>query len=121
MVAGQASSGGNARSSAASIRARRSSSAPARPCARAPALRLAAILGGEGLGAGLAPGVQRRLTARVLHQELDLAFRLLELGVAEAGEPDALFVELQRLLERQLPLLEALDDLLELLERALER
>ena len=62
-----------------------------------------------------------RLATRVLEQHLDLALGLLELAVAQPRQPDALLVELQRLLERQLAALELLHDLLELRERLLER
>src|SRR5258706_5785726 len=116
MVPGQAVSLGSARSRAASTSARIRSRARSRS-GSAPVIVLGA---GQGLRLRAAVLVEEGLAARVLHEHLDLALRLLELAVAEAGEPDALLVELERLLEGQLALLELLDDLLELLQRVLE-
>src|SRR6185436_7371248 len=87
---------------------------PARSGARAPS----GLAEGRLLGTALL--VEDELAPRVLHQELDLSFGLLELGVAQAREPDPFLVELQRLLEGQLAALQALNDLLELLQRGLE-
>ena len=61
-----------------------------------------------------------RLPLRVGEDQLDLLLHFLEPLVAEAREADAFLEELQRLVERQLLSLEALHDLLELLERFLE-
>src|SRR5258706_16474767 len=113
MVPGQAVSLGSARSRAASTSARIRSRARSRS-GSAPVIVLGA---GQGLRLRAAVLVEEGLAARVLHEHLDLALRLLELAVAEAGEPDALLVELERLLEGQLAPLQLLDDLLELLPR----
>src|SRR6266704_2606189 len=116
MVAGQVVSEGSARSRAASTPARSPSSVASRS-----GVRSGRIVGpGQRLRLGPAILVEDRLPARVLHEHLDLALGLLELAVAEAREPDPLFVELQRLLEGQLALLELRHDLLELLQRFLE-
>src|SRR3989442_9007001 len=117
MVAGQVVSEGSARSRAASTSARSRSSVVSRSGVRS------GLIVGPGQRLCLRPAflVEDRLPAGVLHEHLDLALRLLELAVAEAGEPDALFVELQRLLQGQLALLQPLHDLLELLQRPPER
>src|SRR6266704_3860052 len=117
MVAGQVVSEGSARSRAASTSARSPSSVASRYGVRS------GLIVGPGQRLRLRPAflVEDRLPARVLHQHLDLALGLLQLAVAEAGEADALLVELQRLLQGQLALFELLHDLLELLQRVLER
>ena len=58
--------------------------------------------------------------AVALVQDLDPALGVFEPAVAEPGEVHAAFVELQRRLERQVALLELLDDRLELGDRRLE-
>src|SRR6266705_5773701 len=117
MVAGHFASEGRARSRAASTSAR----SPASVASRSGAGSGLIVGPGQRLRLGPAFPVEDGLPARVLHEHLDLALGLLELAVAEAGEPDALFVELQRLLQGQLALLELLHALLELLQRLLER
>src|SRR5207249_515845 len=98
---------------------------PARPRAKAPprtadrrAPTASSLAEGRLLGPALA--VEDEIASRVLHEQLDLAFCLLQLGMAEPREADPLLVEGERLLEGQLALLEALDDRLQLLERGLE-
>src|SRR6185295_13552061 len=115
MVDGQSDSAGRAASSAASTRRRRASS----PAARSP-LSDSPVAAREGRLPGSAARVEDEIPARVLEEQLDLALRLLQLGVAEAREPHALFVEDERLLEGQLALLELLDDLVQLLQGGLE-
>src|SRR6476661_4343619 len=103
MVGGQSDSRGRAASSAASIRRRRASKSAARSL-----LSDSPVAPGEGRLLGAAAGVEDEVAARVLQEQLDLAFRLLQLGVAQARETDALFVEHERLLEGQLALLQLL-------------
>src|SRR5690348_3571537 len=99
MVGGQSDSTGRAASRAASIRRRRASSL----CSAARSLVSdSPVAAREGRLLGTAAGVEDEVPALVLEEQLDLALRLLELGVAEAREPHALFVEDERLLERQL-------------------
>src|SRR5262249_35311225 len=115
MVAGQAVSGGSAPSSAASTRRRRASrraSVPAVSASPVPAGERRLLRAAGGVGGDLAP--------RVLEEQLDLALRLLELGGAEPRQPDPLLVEDQGLLQRQVPLLELLHDLVELEQGGLE-
>src|SRR5713226_9281887 len=115
MVGGQSDSAGRAASSAASIRRRRASSSAARsPFSASP------LAAGERRLLGTAVGVHDEIAARVLEEQLDLALRLLQLGVAQAREPHALLVEEERLLERKVALLELLHDLVQLLEGRLE-
>src|SRR5437762_1435083 len=115
MVDGQADSAGRAASRAASTRRRRASISAARS-----RLSASPVAAGERRLLRLPGGVGGDLAAAVLEQELDLAFRLLELGVAESGQADALLVEDERLLEGQVALLELLHDLVQLLEGGLE-
>src|SRR6266850_3128491 len=115
MVGGQSGSAGRAASSAASIRRRRASS----PAARS-GFSDSPVAAGERRLLGAAAGVEDEVPARVLQQQLDLALRLLQLGVAQAREPHALLVEDERLLEGQLALLQLLHDLVELLQGGLE-
>src|SRR5690349_10580092 len=61
-----------------------------------------------------------RLPLGVGENELDLLLHLFELLIAKAREADAFLEQLQRLVERQFLRLEALHDLLELLEGFLE-
>src|ERR1051325_7909978 len=61
-----------------------------------------------------------RLSLGVGKNELDLLLDLFQLLIAEAGEANPFLEQLQRLVERQLLGLEALHDLLELLEGFLE-
>src|SRR3989442_1214940 len=107
MVAGHFVSEGSARSRAASTSAR----SPSRVASRSGVL--SGLIVGPGQRLRLRPAilVEDRLPARVLHEHLDLALGLLELAVAEAGGPDALFRELQGLLQGQLALLQLLVDL----------
>src|SRR5258706_5677145 len=117
MVGGQWDSAGRAASSAASIRRRRASS----PCSAArSALSASPVAAGERRLLGTAIGIHDEIAARVLEKQLDLALRLLQLGVAQAREPHALLVEDERLLERKVALLELLHDLVQLLEGRLE-
>src|SRR5688572_13849156 len=122
MVAGHAVSGGRARSSAASRMGRFTPIQVARGDVGAGSARgglvTRRLLEGRGLRAALL--VEDEVAAGILQQQLDLALRLLELGVAEAGQLDAFFVEDERLLERQLAFFQALHDLLELEESGLE-
>src|SRR5262245_8222289 len=120
MVAGHAVSGGSAASSAFS-RSARSRSCSAAVAAAASGRDVVIFRAGNRLRARPALGVEHHVSPGVLDQHLDLALGLLQLAVAEAREPDALLVELQRLLEGELALLELLDDLLQLLQRLLER
>src|SRR5262249_40930243 len=64
------------------------------------------VIGGE--------GCRRRLQLTALVENFDAALGLLELRMAEPRELDTPLVEGQRLLERQVTLLELLDDGLEL-------
>src|SRR5438128_1933325 len=106
MVAGHFVSEGSARSRAASTSARSPSSVASRSGVRS------GLIVGPGHRLRLRPAflVEDRLPAGVLHEHLDLALGLLELAVAQAGEPDAVLVELQGFLEGQLALLELLHD-----------
>src|SRR5260221_11860920 len=115
MVPGQAVSLGSARSRAASTSARIRSRARSRS-GSAPVIVLGA---GQGLRLRAAVLVEEGLAARVLHEHLDLALRLLELAVAEAGEPDAPPRERWRLLRGRLPPLRLLDAPLGARQRAL--
>src|SRR6185369_1777535 len=115
MVGGQSDSAGKAASSAASIRRRRASSPAARSL-----LSDSPVAAGERRLLGAAARVEDEVAPRVLEEQLDRALRLLQLGVAQAGETDALLVEDERLLEGQLALLQLLNDLVQLLERGLE-
>src|SRR5262245_29066561 len=116
MVAGHALSGGRAASRAFSTRPRSRS-----PSAAPGSGRGVVIVGTrQRLRPRLPLGVEHDVPARVLDQHLDPALRLLELAVAEAREADALLVELQRLFEGEVALLQLLHDLLELLQGLLE-
>src|SRR5262245_52042317 len=120
MVAGQASAEGSAWSRAASTSARRpprTASPAADGASDGPVILFRAR---QRTRPWLPLLVQQGFAARVLHQHLDLALGLLQLAMAEPGQPDALLVELQRLLEGQVALLQLLHDLLELLQRPLE-
>src|SRR5258708_12645496 len=126
MVGGQRDSGGRAAPSAASIRGRRASSHWRPPAsvggcsaARSP-LSASPVAAGERRLLGTAIGIHDEIAARVLEEPLDLALRLLQLGVAQAREPHSLLVEEERLLERKVALLELLHDLVQLLEGRLE-
>src|ERR1700687_2132007 len=102
MVGGQSDSRGRAASRAASTRRRRSSSS----AASAPGIRPRPSPGPSPVAAAerrllrLAARVEDEVAARVLEQQLDLALRLLELGVAQPREAHPLLVEDERLLER---------------------
>src|SRR5687768_16455970 len=98
MVAGHSVSPGSARSSASSTTARRAAIQPASAAAEAGSARGLVTRRLEGRGHEIAAGV--------LQQQLDLALRLLELGVAHPRQPHALLVQGQRLLERELALLQ---------------
>src|SRR5438045_4041401 len=113
MVGGQADSAGRAASRAASTSRRRDSISGARSLSASP------VAAGERCLLRTAGGVERDLSAAVLEEQLDLALRFLELGVAQPRETDPLLVEDERLLEGQVALLELLHDLVELLEGGL--
>src|SRR3989442_14453110 len=97
MVAGHFVSEGSARSRAASTSARSPSSVASRSGVRS------GLIVGPGQRLRLRPAilVEDRLPARVLHEHLDLALGLLELAVAEAGEPGGPLLERPRLLRGQ--------------------
>src|SRR6478735_6667436 len=105
MVAGHADAGGSAASRASSTARRRASSSAARS-----SLSASPVAAGERRLLRPPGGVERDLAAGVLQEELDLALRLLQLAVAQAGETDPLFVEHERLLQGQVALLELLHD-----------
>src|SRR5258707_1326983 len=109
-IAGHAGGNGSQRSSAASTRARalvRNSASESVTTSTA-----LGILGGKRR--------RRRLQLTALVEDLDAALRLLELRVAEARELDAAFVERERLLEREIPFFQLLDDRFELGDRRFE-
>src|SRR5260370_30812979 len=111
MVPGHVASGGSARSRATSIPVRSRSRVVPWSAARS------GLIVGPGQRLGLRPAfpVEDGLPVGALHKHLDLALGLLELAVAQAGEPNALFVQLQRLLHGHLALLHLLDALLRVL------
>src|SRR5204862_1749555 len=115
-------SAGRAASRAASTRRRRSSIPveASRAIRGAPPPTGSLLPASEGRLARPALGVEHEVAARVLEQQLDLALRLLQLGVAQAAQPHALLVEDERLLQRQLALPELLHDLVVLEEGGLE-
>src|SRR5262249_38944394 len=63
---------------------------------------------------------RRRLQLAAFVENLDAPLGILEPGVAEAGQLHPAFVELQRLLEREIAVLGLLDDRLELGNRRFE-
>src|SRR5580765_1534261 len=110
-IAGQTGGDGSTRSSAASTRAR----AAVRKAASGSAVTASTafgILGGKRR--------RRRLQLAALVEDLDAALGLLELRMAEARELHAALVQRQRLLEGEVPVLEFLDDRLELGNRRFE-
>src|SRR5262245_30080624 len=126
IVSGQAPAGGSAWSSRWSTSARRSSRPAPGPAAVVSGLAVmvpgaAGVIGRERSRPRPSFGVHDRFSPRVLHQHLDLALGLFQLRVAQARQADPLLVQAERFLERQLALLQALDNVLELLERRFER
>src|SRR5476649_1468653 len=110
-MSGHAGGTGRQRSSAASTRAR----AAARNAASGSAVTTSTAL-------GILGGQRRRrgFQLAALVQDLDAAFGLLELRMAEARELDAALVQRERLLEREVALFELLDDRFELGDRRFE-
>src|SRR5437867_4453992 len=65
-------------------------------------------------------GFGHRLSFGVCEDQLDLLLHLFQFLIAETRQTNPLFKQLQRLVERQLFTLQALDDLFELLEGSFE-
>src|SRR5438045_801387 len=63
---------------------------------------------------------RRRLQLAALVQDFDATLRLFEARMTEPRQLDAPFVQLERRLEREVALLELLDDAFELRDRGLE-